>query len=670
MLPNTLRGGRQRSSSIQVMAPTKGIDSTTSLAKMDPETCVYTYNLLAEDFGCEVRDGYIEWANGWAGGSARTIIPFTGNVPADDKLYVASLDGIYDVTEEGDTAPLRVLEWPDKSNSAGICSYINYANDNSDRFILLCDEQNGYYIYTQTTDTWAQGTITGPGPPSEDYVYITIWKTRVWLIERDSANAWYLPPGDLAGTAVPFAWGRQFRFGGQLRSIHNWTLDGGAGMDDYLVGISSAGDIIVYQGTDPASQNDFSLVGSWYIGALPAGRRIATEFSGELYIVSVYGLVAMSQILNGAGPENPTTYLTKRIAPYIRGVLDDTITQFGWHIHIHPKQSLLFINSPARPGRETLAFTAYLGTDAWSMVRGLDKADTANWRGEVFWADATTNKIHRQAGYVDGVYLDPSIDGDPQAIEWDMLTAYMDLGNDVAYKRTQYIRPMFVANGVPGFNVEARYDFDLTEISGSPVLSSESAGLWSNAGEGVYELAADENDLLYLQLGAGADKITGAETVDITIDARPLTTLTWSAPNERYEVTDAGVYAYLTGIPALQNVIFVITPDTYPSDNYTMLVSASPFGDNNAYGYSTPTFDPAYTAYGSLTPSIIAGTGIVTANPSLWDIGRWGGGIQASDNPRGANGLGRHVAIAIRGRSSEPTTLVSFDVTLDSGGFM
>lgn len=535
-VPNTLRGGKQRSTAISIPAPIGGIDALKSLAQMKPDTCIYTYNILAEDFGMKVRDGYVEWANGWTGGAARTVMPFEGNVDADDRLFVANNEGIWDVTVKGTTTPANVLTWPDQTLNAGICSFINYTNDSgTDRFLLVCDEQNGYYIYTQTTNSWAQGTITGGVPDAEDLVYLTIWKQRVWFAERDSPRAWYLPPGDLIGNPVEFNFGSQFRFGGQLRSIHNWTLDGGNGMDDYLVALSSSGDVIVYQGTDPADASSFGLVGSWYIGQLPAGRRIATEFSGELYILSVYGLVGMSQILNGQNVNDPMTYLTKQVSPYIRRVLDTTLNDFGWHIHIHPKQSLLFVNSPPRVGFEQLAFTAYFGNLSWSMVRGLNKAHTYNWRGEVYWTDIKENRLYIQQGAVDNVLLDPDTDGQPKAIEWDLLTAYLAFDSPVLYKRVQYIRPMFVANGVPGFTVQARYDYDLAENTGSPLLTDESAALW-----------------------------------------------------------DSG----------------------------------------------------------------------------LWDIAKWGGGLQASDNPRGARGLGRHVAISIRGKSSENTTLVSFDITYDSGGMM
>ena len=68
-------------------------------------------------------------------------------------------------------------------------------------------------------------------------------------------------------------------------------------------------------------------------------------------------------------------------------------------------------------------------------------------------------------------------------------------------------------------------------------------------------------------------------------------------------------------------------------------------------------------------PSFVGGADGIW-NTGLWNVALWGGGIGRSDNPKGANGMGRHVAINIRGRTSELTTLIAFDLILDHGGLM
>lgn len=538
MQPQLRRGQSQTSQPETIIAPIKGMDAIVPIARMPETSCIFCRNILPEDAGMEVRDGYVEWANGWTGDPARTVITFEGNLDSEDQLWVANAEGIWNVTTEGTTAPVQELVWPSSVGNAGICSYVNFTNDGNERFILLCDGENGYYVWTQTTGLWTVGSFSGGSIDVGLLNFVMIWKKRVWFVERDSANAWYLPVASFSGVATPFNFGDQFRFGGSLVSLHNWTLDGGAGIDDHLVAISGAGDVIIYQGTDPAATNppDFGLIGSWYVGELPAGNRVASEFSGELYVLSVQGLLPMSKVLNGAFNEGKEgSYITAKISPLVRSVMDEAVRDFGWHVHIHPKQSLLYINTPPRTSKPQIAFTLYFGTDAWGTIADLNKSHTANWQGEVYWTDINLNKIYVQKGNVDAVYLDQEADGLPQAIDWQLLTSYQSYGHPAVYKRCQYIRPMFIGGGTPAYNVVAFYDFDIKELTSPPSLIGTKDGIWEDG---------------------------------------------------------------------------------------------------------------------------------------VWDIALWGGNLEVTDNPRGANGMGRHIAINIRGRTSESSVLVGFDVITDSGGMM
>ena len=675
MIPQLRRGQRQTASAQTIPAPIDGINAVTSMATMSQEEAIYMVNILPEDFGCEVRDGYHEWANGWTGGPAKTVIPFEGNIEADDRLFVASVEGIFDVTAEGTTAPVQVVTFPSSAGNAGICHSVNYGSDAGERFLLVTDGENGYYIWEQLTDTWTKVVEGGGGIQNVDpalFDFVTIWKARIWFIQRDSGIAWFLSQADsILGPANEFNFGDQFRSGGTLRSIHNWTLDGGAGIDDYLVGISGAGDVIVYQGTDPTSKADFGLVGSWFVGSVPAGNRFASEYAGELYILSVQGLLALSNILNGANKAQKTTYLTNKISPYIRVVMDTTKEQFGWHVHIHPKQSLLYINSPPRPGAPQTAFTLYFGHLSWGLISGLDRAHTANWRGEVYWSDINLNKLYIQRGHVDKVFLDPIQDGEPEAIDWELLTAYNSLGTP-EYKRVQFIRPMFIGEGGnPAFVVKAYYDYDVTRLNQPPVYAFGAQALWGNAGRYSFALQSEGADLMVLSIQDGTIQLSGVTTIDVTIGAHPLATLTWSVPNSRYEGASVGIQAYLVGEIG-NDLATVIDPDILASANYTL----NPAALGLDAGFNQPLFDiendplPPPTQLGSLQPSVIFGTGIPTTGEGTWNGSDWSGGIQTSDNPRGANGMGRHVAINIRGRTSNDTTLISFDVIWDTGGLL
>ena len=83
-IPNLRRGGKQNSTAATVPASMEGINAVTSLAMQSPAECVYTYNLISQDLGMVSREGFVEWANGWTGDPAQTLIPFEGHQDAHD----------------------------------------------------------------------------------------------------------------------------------------------------------------------------------------------------------------------------------------------------------------------------------------------------------------------------------------------------------------------------------------------------------------------------------------------------------------------------------------------------------------------------------------------------------------------------------------------------------
>ena len=74
-----------------------------------------------------------------------------------------------------------------------------------------------------------------------------------------------------------FTFGAKFTYGGALIGVWSWTIDGGSGVDDFLVAISRGGDILIFQGADP-SLADFALIGSWFVGEVPDSRKIVDPF--------------------------------------------------------------------------------------------------------------------------------------------------------------------------------------------------------------------------------------------------------------------------------------------------------------------------------------------------------------------------------------------------------
>jgi len=90
-----------------------------------------------------------------------TVIPFQGEDGTKNKLFVATNEGIFDCSVTG-AAPTLAIAFASPAGLAGIGSSTNYSSI-GDHFCVYCDEVNGYYLYTESTQSWQR---VGSGSPS------------------------------------------------------------------------------------------------------------------------------------------------------------------------------------------------------------------------------------------------------------------------------------------------------------------------------------------------------------------------------------------------------------------------------------------------------------------------------------------------------------------------
>ena len=110
-----------------------------------------------------------------------------------------------------------------------------------------------------------------------------------------------------------------------------------------------------------------------------------------------------------------------------------------------------------------------LARSAWALHQGVPMTCGASWNGNFYFGTAG-GKVCVNQGSTDNVGIDTSENA--IAIDAKLLTGSADLGS-ARRKRINMIRPLFVTDGTPpSYAVEARYDFDQSEIS--TTLTAES----------------------------------------------------------------------------------------------------------------------------------------------------------------------------------------------------
>lgn len=472
----------QISGALTLPAPTLGIQNSRSLFEMDPRGAPRLFNFVPVEEGLRTRDGYQEWADSLASAQVRTLIPVQDRDSGNNKLFAATRDGIYDVTTQETSNPSAEVAFGNNGDGAGFGVFEYYVNDGGDAFVFYADEENGLYEYTVSTDTWAQATgITGP--TIANIVFVTAHKERLWFIERGSTDAWYLGTGVKGGTATAFNLGSKFARGGEAVGAYSWTIDGGDGVDDYLVFLSRAGDVLVYRGTDPASATTWALVGQWYAGEFPAGRRLVAQYGGIFYMLSTFGIISLNDLLQGSGLQQaiesgPGANITQTLRDQM--LLDKN--KFGWTLRFLAPLALIAVVQPRINRSETwdnVVFMYNVTRQGWGTWFEIPLVCLDVYGSEVF-IGGDDNKVYRFGNVtLDGVDYNGE---NGTAINFEVMNSFQAIGDGARYHRVHLIRPVMTTVGTtPDYLIQARFDYNMSDLTGAVPVSPTDIGLWDDS---------------------------------------------------------------------------------------------------------------------------------------------------------------------------------------------
>ena len=460
-----------------------GVNALDSVANMAPNECIYTYNLMPSEYGLRLRAGYREWANGLPSQS-NTLIAYEGLAGDgnEDRLWAVCAEGIYNITLLNTTAPVQDVAFTvNVTGEAGYGVWTQFINTSDDHYLFYADAENGLHLYTESTQTWSVPAITGVDPTK--IAYVLSWKNRLWMIEQDSGVAWYLPVDAIAGAAQQFTFGADLRYGGELKALYNWTIDGGDGLDDYLVGVGRGGDVLVYRGSDPSSP-EFSRVGSWNIGDIPGGRRGGVAHGGDLYLLSVFGITSLRDLLQGSEVSSENVKgPSAKINRFLRSDILADKEDFSWSLSSNPSDGAIVVVTPYSVQAEAIQYVKNMLTGAWGMWRGVPAHCVSKWDGSFYFAD-TEGRVWLYDGFLDGSLLDGTEGKD---IDYQTLTSFQNLGGPHGVnKMVGVVRTQGVLSGSTNITTSVVYDYDVGASMPFPSVSpAYGDSLWDASVWGV-----------------------------------------------------------------------------------------------------------------------------------------------------------------------------------------
>jgi hypothetical protein len=224
------------------------------------------------------------------------------------------------------------------------------------------------FTYTMATAPTADASVVGTyttigitGVNSNTFVNVNLFKNRLYFTQKDTLACWYLDVDAIGGAASPLYFGGIARNSGYLQAMGTWTLDAGQGADDYAVFVTSMGEVIVYNGTDPDDATTWALKGVWQLGQT-FNRRCFFKWSGDLLLLTKDGLVPLASALQSSRLD-PRVNLTDKIYFAVSQAATLYSDLFGWQINYYASANMLILSIPTSTGMEQ--FVMHNITKAW-----------------------------------------------------------------------------------------------------------------------------------------------------------------------------------------------------------------------------------------------------------------------------------------------------------------
>lgn len=448
-----------------VPAPIGGLNAVDSLAAMPAEDAIILDNFVPFPTFVSLRDGSSSWSTGLPGW-VETIMAYNNKAGAE-KLFSISGTAVYDTSTAGAVGAAVVTaltnaRWESINVPTPAGAFL-YAANGVDK-PLNYDGTTWVKVDAVSTPAITGVTTTGLFCPQ-------LWGTRVWFVEKDTTKAWYLPVQAVAGAATSFDLAGQFSLGGYLTTIMTFSLSSATSFDDYIGFLSSEGQLVVYQGTDPASATTFSRVGSYNCGK-PIGRRCWFKYGADAIIIGSDGLVSVSRLIS-VGIQQPKDAVSYKIQQLISDDISAYTGNYGWQGVVHPFGNKVIINVPQNTNSRYHQLVMVTFNSAWCTYGLLNSPWNAACfcvsGDRLFWGGNTK------------VYLgDSGRNDDGAQIFGSMQPAFSYFGTN-RQKRFTMLRPILLTDGPVTPALGINLDFSNNLPTGTPTFSTTAGAIWDTA---------------------------------------------------------------------------------------------------------------------------------------------------------------------------------------------
>ena len=306
------------------------------------------------------------------------------------------------------------------------------------------------------------------GIDTRRFSYVWSYQNRLWFLEKDSQNAWYLPVDQVGGTATIFPMGGVFGLGGALMIGSSWSLGFGAsgGLSDQCVFITDEGEVAVYQGSDPSSATDWARVGIYRIGK-PLGPLAHIRAGGDLVVATDIGFVPLSQALQRDYVALSPSAVSYPIETAWNYAVAMRRTE-PWSCIMWPERQMLLVALPDVNDQPRGMYVANARTGAWANFTNWNGYCMAVFHGRLFYGCSN--------GRVVEAYVTGHDEGKAYTATYAPL--FVDLGNSGALKVVKNARATLRGPNLVEPQISCSFDYMMEPPPPPPASATYGDNKW------------------------------------------------------------------------------------------------------------------------------------------------------------------------------------------------
>lgn len=394
--------------------PVDGWRTDENIANMGASSAFVLDNWFPESNRVRIRLGSVAYATG-LGGDVQTLIAYSG---ATNKLFATANGHIWDITGGGTPTSLISGLTSDRWSAQ------QFTNAGG-HWIRMVNGADTPRLYDGTS--WTTTAITGI-TDAKKLLAVTAYRSRLWFIEKDTTNVWYLATSAVSGAASQLDVGGNMKFGGTVAAISTWPMSTQTGLDQSLVVVTTEGEILIYHGSDPSDPSTWMFFGGFKIGSPLGGDRCMLNVGGDIAIMTVDGIIPISKAVQVDRGAIYSGAMTAKIAPsWLETVAATGTAASQWQLVSFPKRKMAIVNLPNALG--PYQYVMNTETGAWCRFTGLTASCWATWQDGLYF------------GSSDGTVYEAETGGNDNGASIDalMVGAWTELGDSLSQKYVKMV---------------------------------------------------------------------------------------------------------------------------------------------------------------------------------------------------------------------------------------